>query len=120
MKTKRLVSVLAAAVMAASATVAMPANAASTFTGSCFGTGVDEWLNHFSGRAPLTAHYDWISYTAPSGNSGGSANVSSGLKYAIKSVNSGKALDVSWGSKDDGANVQQYSYNGGSAQQWEQ
>ena len=37
----------------------------------------------------------------------------------IKCVNSGKVLDVAWGSKDDGANVQQCSYNGGSAQQWE-
>ena len=103
------------------------------------GTGVDEWLNHYNGRAPLTAQYDWISYTAPTGGSSqqtnnnnnnnnnnnqnnysnnNSGSFSSTQKYAIKSVNSGKALDVSWGSKDDGANVLQYSYNGYENQKW--
>ena len=112
------------------------------------GKGVDEWLKHYNGRAPLTAQYDWISYTAP-GSSGGSRQQSSnnnnnnnnnsynnnnnnnnnnsssnsgsfkaGQKYAIKSVNSGKALDVSWGSKDDGANVLQYTYHGYNNQKW--
>ena len=108
------------------------------------GKGVDEWLKHYNGRAPLTAQYDWISYTAP-GSSGGSQQQSSnnnnnnnnnsynnnnnnsssnsgsfkaGQKYAIKSVNSGKALDVSWGSKDDGANVLQYTYHGYNNQKW--
>ncbi len=27
------------------------------------GKGVDEWLNHYDGRTPLTAQYDWFSYT---------------------------------------------------------
>ncbi len=101
------------------------------------GTGVDEWLGRYNGAAPLTAQYDWISYTAPTGSS--SQNTSSnnnnnnynntqqsssagsfnaGQKYAIKSVNSGKALDVSWGSKDNGANVLQYTYNGYQNQKW--
>ncbi|MBR6874395.1 MAG: family 16 glycosylhydrolase [Ruminococcus sp.] len=103
------------------------------------GTGVDEWLNHYNGRAPLTAQYDWISYTAPgsssssnnnnnnnnnswnnnnnnNNNSGGS--FTAGQKYSIKSVNSGKALDVSWGSKDNGANVLQYTYKGYENQKW--
>ena len=101
------------------------------------GTGVDEWLGHYNGAAPLTAQYDWISYTAPTGsssqNTGSSNNTSNnynnnqqssssgfnaGQKYAIKSVNSGKALDVSWGSKDNGANVLQYTYNGYQNQKW--
>lgn len=114
------------------------------------GTGVDEWLGHYNGRAPLTAQYDWISYTAPSSgrnnnnnqqnnwnnnnnqqnnnnswnnnnnqqqnNNSGSFN--SSQKYKITCVNSGKALDVSWGSKDNGANVLQYSYNGYENQKW--
>ncbi|WP_024857662.1 beta-glucanase [Ruminococcus albus] len=111
------------------------------------GKGVDEWLNHYNGRAPLTAQYDWISYTAPNGNTqkqssnnnqnnnnnnnnnqqqnnnnnnnnNNSGNFNSKQKYAIKSVNSGKALDVSWGSKDDGANVLQYRYSGYENQKW--
>lgn len=108
------------------------------------GKGVDEWLNHYNGRAPLTAQYDWISYTAPSSGSSNnnssnnntnynknnnnnnnnnnysnsSANFNSNQKYAIKCVNSGKALDVSWGSKDDGANVLQYRYSGYENQKW--
>ncbi len=36
------------------------------------GTGVDEWLNRYNGVAPLTAQYDWISYTKPS--SGNNSN----------------------------------------------
>ena len=35
-----------------------------------------------------------------------------------KSVNSGKALDVSGASKNDGANVLQYRYNGQNNQKW--
>ena len=115
------------------------------------GTGVDEWLNHFNGRAPLTAQYDWMSYTAPNGgsnqqqnnnqqqnhnnnqqnnnqqhnnnnnqqnNNNNSGSFNSNQKYIIKSANSGKALDVSWGSKDDGANVLQYTYHGYENQKW--
>ena len=109
------------------------------------GTGVDEWLGHYNGVAPLTAQYDWISYTAPGSGSSSSSNSSSNNNnsnnnnqqqnsnnnsqsssgsfsgnqtYVIKSVNSGKALDVSWGSKDNGANVLQYSYYGYQNQKW--
>lgn len=28
------------------------------------GTGVDDWLNAFNGNVPLTAEYDWASYTS--------------------------------------------------------
>lgn len=86
------------------------------------GTGVDEWLNHYNGVAPLTAQYDWMSYTAPesgsSNNNSDSGSFNSNQTYVIKSVNSGKALDVFWGSKDNGANVLQYTYNGYANQKW--
>lgn len=26
------------------------------------GTGVDEWLNHYDGRTPLTARYEWVTF----------------------------------------------------------
>ena len=26
------------------------------------GRGVDEWLNHYNGRTPLTAYYQWVTY----------------------------------------------------------
>ena len=107
------------------------------------GKGVDEWLNHFNGRAPLTAQYDWISYTAPGSSSSNTNNNNNqqknnnnnnnnnnnynnnntgsfraGQKYVIKSVNSGKALDVSGRSMDNGGNVIQYAYGGGNNQKW--
>ena len=119
------------------------------------GTGVDEWLKHYNGVAPLTAQYDWISYTAPgsgssntntnnnnnnnnnndnwnnnnnnnnnnnwnnnNNNNNNSGSFNAGQKYSIKCVNSGKALDVSWGSKDNGANVLQYTYYGYENQKW--
>ena len=37
------------------------------------GRGVDEWLNRFNGRTPLTAYYQWVTYNkdgAPNGNGG--------------------------------------------------
>ena len=98
------------------------------------GKGVDEWLKHYNGKAPLTAQYDWISYTAPgsssgssnnnnnnsnnNNNNGGSANINSWQKYALISVNSGKALDVAGRSMSDGGNVLQYAYGGGNNQKW--
>ena len=51
------------------------------------------------------------------GGSGSTGSVASGT-YRITNVNSGKVLDVSGQSTSDGANVQQYSYWGGSNQQW--
>ncbi|WP_137288421.1 glycoside hydrolase family 11 protein [Natronorubrum halophilum] len=50
-------------------------------------------------------------------NGGSSGSVENGT-YRIQNGNSGKALDVANSSTDDGANVQQYSYGGGSNQQW--
>lgn len=97
------------------------------------GTGVDEWLKRYNGVAPLTGSYDWMSYTKPNGsggsagNAGGSggtpsygsgASFKDGQLYVIRSKNSGKALDVSWGSRDNGANVLQYTYNGYANQKW--
>ena len=100
------------------------------------GTGVDDWLGHYNGAVPLTAQYDWISYTAPSSGSqsvsSGSSNSSSNnsynqsstdsfnpnQKYVIKSVNSGKALDVEAKSKADNANVLQWRYTGAANQLW--
>nr|WP_247004735.1 glycoside hydrolase family 11 protein [Halosolutus gelatinilyticus] len=52
-----------------------------------------------------------------SDSGGGGGSVSNGT-YSIQNVNSGNALDVANQSTDDGANVQQYSYGGGSNQQW--
>ncbi len=91
------------------------------------GTGVDEWLKRYNGVAPLTAQYDWISYSKPksgggnggsSGGSGSTAQFNSQQKYKLISRNSGKALDVYWGKKENGANILQYSYNGYENQKW--
>jgi len=41
----------------------------------------------------------------------------SGGYFRITPVHSGKAVDVSGGSTADGANVQQWTYNGGNNQQ---
>lgn len=94
------------------------------------GTGVDSWLNRYNGVAPLTAQYDWISYTKPSAGpaepsvpSEPSAPSSDGQfdsnqLYMLRSKNSRKALDLYWGSPDNGANVLQYTYNGYNNQKW--
>ena len=94
------------------------------------GKGVDDWLGHYNGAAPLTAKYDWISYTAPktqeqSSSQSGSGQSKSGTTdfnasqlYVIRNVNSGKALDVYYGSADNGANILQYAYNGYQNQKW--
>ncbi len=92
------------------------------------GKGVDEWLKRYNGVAPLTAQYDWISYSKPSSaqapvvnnnnNNNNNGSFRAGQRYVIKSKNSGKALDVSWGSKDNGANVLQYTYHGYENQKW--
>ena len=118
------------------------------------GTGVDSWLNRYNGVAPLTAQYDWISYTKPSAGpaepsvpSEPSAPSSDGQfdsnqLYMLRSKNSGKALDLYWGSPDNGyyvienyasgkaldvsgissednANIIQWDYSGQANQLWE-
>ena len=91
------------------------------------GTGVEEWLNRYNGVAPLTAQYDWISYTKPDGSTSssnnnnqntGSSSFNPSQKYKIVSRNSGKALDVYWGNKNNGANIVQYTYSGYENQKW--
>lgn len=92
------------------------------------GTGVDEWLNRYNGVAPLTAQYEWASFTkvdtgsSQTGNSGsaasGASSFDSSKTYKIISKNSGKALDLAWGSPDNGANILQYSYYGYTNQKW--
>ncbi|WP_276254993.1 glycoside hydrolase family 11 protein [Halomontanus rarus] len=52
------------------------------------------------------------------GDTGGSSGSISSGTYSIQNVNSGNGLDVANESTEDGANVQQYSYWGGSNQQW--
>ncbi|WP_180841965.1 glycoside hydrolase family 11 protein [Natrinema zhouii] len=52
------------------------------------------------------------------GDSGGSTGSVATGTYRITNVNSGKVFDVANSSTEDGANVQQYSYGGGSNQQW--
>ncbi len=42
----------------------------------------------------------------------------SSTQYKLINRNSGKALDIAWGSQDNGANVLQYTYNGYSNQKW--
>ena len=93
------------------------------------GIGVDEWLKPYNGATPLVAQYDWINYktvdtgSSNNNNNTNNNNTSSGsfnstTPYKIINRNSGKALDIAWGSPDNGANVLQYSYNGYNNQKW--
>lgn len=59
-----------------------------------------------------------VGTTGDSGGSGSSGSLADGT-YSIQNVTSGKAMDVSGQSTDDGANVQQYDYWGGENQQWQ-
>ncbi|OVE84701.1 glycoside hydrolase family 11 protein [Natronolimnobius baerhuensis] len=52
------------------------------------------------------------------GGSGGSSGDLADGTYSIQNANSGKGLDVSGQSTDNGANIQQYEYWGGDNQQW--
>lgn len=87
------------------------------------GNGVDSWLNPFNGNVPLTAEYDWASYTSLSSlnssnndnnnnqNSGNvDADIVSGGTYYITSKHSGKVVD--------GGNLHQWDYVGGDNQLW--
>ena len=106
------------------------------------GIGVDDWLKPYNGATPLTAQYEWASFTkvnmdssdnntSDNGSSDNSSsdngyvdnNYSDNLfdrakNYRIISKHSGKALDVSWGSADNGANILQYTYCGYPNQKW--
>lgn len=85
------------------------------------GIGVDDWLKPYNGATPLTGQYDWASFTRvdlnPSQPDTSSA-FDSTRTYSIISKNSGKALDLYWGSPDNGANILQYSYYGYTNQKW--
>lgn len=48
----------------------------------------------------------------------GDTGLLSGISYTITNKNSGKLLDISGGKTDDGTNIQQWSANGRSNQQW--
>lgn len=101
------------------------------------GIGVDEWLKPFNGVTPLTAQYEWASFTSvdmgSSNNNSSNNNVGnnstnnapatnssfdSSKTYRIISKMSGKALDISWGSSENGANILQYTYYGYPNQKW--
>jgi len=55
-----------------------------------------------------------------SGSSNNNANTTTGLEgvYFIKNVHSGKYLDVTYGSADNGVNIQQWERNGAAAQKF--
>lgn len=85
------------------------------------GIGVDDWLNPYNGATPLTGQYDWASFTSVDMNSSQPAvtdTFDSSKTYCLINKNSGKALDLSWGSPDNGANILQYSYYGYTNQKW--
>ncbi len=46
------------------------------------------------------------------------SSFNSSTQYKLINRNSGKALDIAWGSQDNGANVLQYTYNGYNNQKW--
>lgn len=111
-----------------SATTNIPSTPGKIMMNVWNGKGVDEWLKPYNGRTPLVAQYDWASYTkggaSNSGSSGNqstpTSNVSFNSKqtYKLINVNSQKALDLYYGSKEDGANILQYTYNGYQNQKW--
>jgi len=53
-----------------------------------------------------------------SSTSNNSSSFNSSTQYKLINRNSGKALDIAWGSQDNGANILQYTYNGYSNQKW--
>ncbi len=58
------------------------------------------------------------SNTGSSSNTTQQVTFNSTTKYKLVNRNSGKVLDVQYGSKDDGANVLQYTYQGNANQKW--
>lgn len=92
---------------------------------------MDSWLNPFNGNVPLTAEYDWASYTSLSSlnasNNDNDNNQSSGNKdsdivsggtYYITSKHSGKVVDISGWTNENGEIVYQWDYVGGDNQLW--
>ena len=59
---------------------------------------------------------NWNNNTTANNTQQGSFN--STTQYKLINRNSGKALDIAWGSQDNGANVLQYTYNGYNNQKW--
>ena len=96
------------------------------------GIGVDDWLKPYNGKTPLVGQYDWMSFTAVDYGQGGQTNnnqsnnqqntsqgaFNSTTPYKLINRNSGKALDISWGSQDNGADILQYTYYGYNNQKW--
>ena len=44
------------------ATENIPSTAGRIMVNTWNGINVDDWLNPFDGKTPLTAHYQWITY----------------------------------------------------------
>ena len=117
-----------------SATDAIPSHPSKIMMNVWNGVGVDDWLNHYNGKTPLHAYYDWFAWDAPSGgsssgSSSGSDNNSSSSSsgaslfdskktYKIINYNSGLAVDVDHGYRSNGANILQYAYKSSTNQKW--
>lgn len=104
------------------------------------GVGVDSWLKPFNGNVPLTAEYEWASYTSldkinSNNNSQNSNNQNnnqdngqqttqdntgllSGKVYTIRSKQNNKTLDIAYWSNENGANIQLWNYLSQDNQQW--
>ncbi len=114
------------------ATVNIPATPGKIMMNVWPGTGVDEWLGVFNKRVPLTAEYEWASYTSlakihennQSGNDNGSNSgqpadgLISGKTYFINSKQNSKSLDISYWSRENAANIQLWNYLNNENQHW--
>lgn len=112
------------------ATVNIPATPGKIMMNVWPGTGVDEWLGAFNKRVPLTAEYEWASYTSLDNinrNNNGSNNeqpsqptngLISGKTYFINSKQNSKSLDISYWSRENGANIQLWNYLNNDNQHW--
>jgi len=62
---------------------------------------------------------NWNNNTSGNNNNNtSSGSFNSTTPYKLINRNSGKALDIAWGSSDNGANILQYTYNGYNNQKW--
>ena len=108
---------------ATSKTDAIPSTPGKIMMNVWNGNGMDSWLNHYNGKTPLHAYYDWFSWDAigqSSSSSPSTGNVSFDSKknYKIVNYNSGYAVDVEYAAQNNGANILQYSYKGSGNQIW--